>query len=155
MATIEKRKFYNTGDAKGFTKAIFFQTVLAMANGEDVDTNLVALVGAAAEYELEGIASRPSKAPGEKKDPLQSDYAKALRTAILPFVDGTPRTAKELVDAATAKGKMAPTGKAFSAPWVSRVLNAENGIVCVKKVIEKVDSKGLKSQQEVNAYKRG
>ena len=155
MATIEKRKFYNTGDAKGFTKAVFFQTVLAMANGEDVDDNLTALVGAAAEYELEGIAARPTKGSGEKKDPLQSDYAKDLRAAILPLVDGTPRSAKELVDAATAKGKIAKTGKAFSAPWVSRVLNAESGIVCVKKVVDKVDSKGLKSQQEVNAYKRG
>lgn len=155
MATVEKRKFYNSGDAKGFTKAIFFQTVLAMANGEDVSDQMVALVGAAAEYELEGIANRPTKASGEKKDPLQSDYAKALRAAIVPFVDATPRTAKELVDAATAKGKMAPTGKAFSAPWVSRVLNAEDGIVCVKKVVDKVDAKGLKSQSEVNAYKRG
>ena len=155
MATVEKRKFYNSGDAKGFTKAIFFQTVLAMANGEDVSDQMVALVGAAAEYELEGIANRPTKASGEKKDPLQSDYAKALRAAIVPLVDATPRTAKELVDAATAKGKMAPTGKAFSAPWVSRVLNAESGIVCVKKVVDKVDAKGLKSQSEVNAYKRG
>lgn len=155
MATVEKRKFYNSGDAKGFTKAIFFQTVLAMANGEDVSDQMVALVGAAAEYELEGIANRPTKASGEKKDPLQSDYANALRAAIVPLVDGTPRTAKELVDAATAKGKMAPTGKAFSAPWVSRVLNAESGIVCVKKVVDKVDAKGLKSQSEVNAYKRG
>ena len=150
-----KRKFYNSGDNKGFTKAIFYQTVLAMANGEDVSDELIACVGRACEYELEGIANRPSKAGGEKKDPLQSDYANALRAAIVPFVDATPRTAKELVDAATAKGKMAPTGKAFSGPWVSRVLNAEAGIVCVKKVVDKVDSKGLRSQAEVNAYKRG
>lgn len=154
-ANVEKRKFYNTGDAKGFTKQVFFQTVLAMVNGEDVSENLVNLVGAAAEYELDGIANRPSKASGEKKDPLQSDYANALRAAIVPFVDNTPRTAKELVDAATAKGRMAPTGKAFSAPWVSRVLNAEAGVVCVKKIVDKTDAKGLRSQAEVNAYKRG
>lgn len=155
MATTEKRKFYGTGDAKGFTKAIFYQTVLAMANGEDVADNMVSLVAAACEYELEGIANRPTKSTGEKKDPLQSDYANALRAAILPLVDGTARTAKELVDAATAKGKLAATGKPFSAPWVSRVLNAESGIVCVKKIVDKVDAKGLKSQAECNAYKRG
>lgn len=154
MAEI-KRKFYNAGEAKGFTKAVFFQTILAMANGEDVSDNLISLVAQAAEYELEGIANRPTKASGDKKDPLQSAYACALREAIMPFVDGTPRTAKELIDAATAKGKMAPTGKAFSGPWVSRVLNAEAGVVCVKKVVDKVDTKGLKSQTEVNAYKRG
>ena len=150
-----KRKFYNVGEAKGFTKAVFYQTVLAMVNGEEIPDEFVSLVGQAAEYELEGIANRPSKAVTEKKDPLQSDYAKQLRAAVVPFVDGTPRTAKELVDAATAAGKMAPTGKAFSAPWVSRVLNAEQGVICVRKVVEKVNSKGLKAQTEVNAYKLG
>lgn len=153
--TETKRKFYNSGDAKGFTKAIFYQTVLAMANGEDVSDGMVNLVAAAAEYELEGIANRPAKENnGEKKDPLASPYANDLREAILPLVDATPRTAKELIDAATAKGKMSANGKPFVAPWVSRVLNAENDIVCVKKVVEKVDAKGLKSQCEVNAYKR-
>lgn len=155
MATVtEKRKFYNAGDAKGFTKAIYFQTVLSILNGEPVDDALVDLAKQATEYEIEGIANRPVKEPGEKKDPLQSDYANALRTAILPYVDATPRTAKELVDAATSHGKLASTGKEFSAPWVSRVLNAEKGIVCVKKVVEKTDAKGLKSQAECNAYKR-
>lgn len=152
----EKRKFYNTGDAKGFTKAIFFQTVLAMANGEDVSDEMVSLVGAAAEYELEGISNRASsKATGEHKDPLESDYAKALSAAIVPFIDGTPRTAKELIEMATAKGKVSPKGTPFAAPWVSRVLNATAGVVAVKKVVEKVDAKGLKSQAEVTAYKKG
>ena len=151
-----KRKFYGAGDAKGFTKAIFFQTVLAMANGEDVEDNLVALVGAAAEYELDGIAQKAdAKGAGEKKDPLQSDYAVALSNAIVPFVDSTPRTAKELIDIATSKGKLSPKGTPFAAPWVSRVLNATAGINAVKKVVDKVDAKGLKSQAEVTAYTRG
>lgn len=152
----EKRSFYNTGDAKGFTKAIFYQTVLAMVNGEEVSEDLVSLVGQACEYELEGAALRAAaaKGSGEKKDPLQSAYCVALRQAILPFVDSTPRTAKELIDAATAKGKVAPTGKAFSGPWTSRVLNVEPGIVCVKKIVDTVDAKGLKVQKELNAYKR-
>lgn len=154
--TTEKRKFYNFGEAKGFTKAIFFQTVAAMAAGEDVDSDLIDLVGAAANYELEGIANRTSsKATGERKDPLQSDYANELRDAILPLIDGTPRTAGELVEMATAKGKVSSkNGKAFSAPWVSRVLNAEAGVEKVKKIVDKTDAKGLKSQSEVNAYKR-
>ena len=152
----EKRKFYNTGDAKGFTKAIFFQTVLEIANGNEVEDNLMNLVAQAAEYELEGIAARASsKATGEHKDPLQSEYAQKLREAIVPLVDGTPRSAQELVDMATAKGKVSPKGTPFSGPWVSRVLNNVDGIVCVKKVVEKTDAKGLKSQREVNAYKRG
>lgn len=153
----DKRSFYNTGAAKGFTKGIFYQTVLAMANGEEISEDLASLVAQACEYELEGAALRAaaSKGSGEKKDPLQSAYAVALRAAVLPFVDGTARTAKELIDICTSKGKMAPTGKAFSAPWVSRVLNAESGIVCVKKIVDTVDAKGLKVQKEVNAYKRG
>lgn len=150
-----KRKFYNTANAKGFTKAVFYQTVLAMANGETVSNELTSLVAGACEYELDGIANRPSKVSTEKKDPLQSDYAKALRAAIVPFISDKPQTAKQLADAATAKGKMAPSGKPFSGPWISRVLNAEPGVVCVKVVVEKTDAKGLKSQSEVNAYKRG
>lgn len=151
-----KRKFYNTGDAKGFTKAIYFATVKAMADGEDVDANLVALVGAASQYEIDGIdAKADSKATGEKKDPLESDYAKALSAAIVPLI-GTgkenAKTAKELIDIATSKGKMSPKGTAFAAPWVSRVLNATAGVIAVKKVVEKTDAKGLKSQAEVTAY---
>ena len=38
---MEKRKFYNTGDAKGFTKQKFFEAVVDMCNGEDVDVDLV------------------------------------------------------------------------------------------------------------------
>ena len=76
MADI-KRKFYNTGDAKGFTRSIFFQTVVAMVNGEEVSDQLAALTKQAAEYELEGIALAASNKSesAEKKDPLQSDYA--------------------------------------------------------------------------------
>lgn len=156
MADIVKRKFYNTGDAKGFTKQIFFNEVLKMARGEEVEAAMAELVAQAAEYELEGIASRTTTSgTGEKKDPLASDYAKALSAAIVPLVDGTPKTAKELIAAATAKGKLAPNGKDFAAPWVSRVLNATEGVVAVKKIVDTVDAKGLKAQREVTAYKRG
>lgn len=153
---MEKRKFYNTGDAKGFTKASFYQTVLSIVNGEDVSDELIALVGQAAEYELEGIANKAgSKSAGERKDPLESDYAKALSAAIVPLITATPQTAKELIEAATKKGLVSPKGTPFAAPWVSRVLNATAGVTAVKKVVEKVDAKGLKSQAEVTAYKRG
>lgn len=151
-----KRKFYNSGDAKGFTKAIFFATVKAMADGEDVEQKMIDLVAAAADYELEGIAAKSdAKATGEKKDPLESDYAKALAAAIIPYIDATPKTAKELVDLATKHGKLSPKGTSFSLPWCSRVCNATPGIVAVKKVVDKVDAKGLKSQAEVTAYKKG
>lgn len=153
--TTEKRKFYGTGDAKGFTKEIFYQTVKAMIDGEEVDAAKAELVAKACEYELEGIANRPKAAAGEKKDPLQSDYAKALRAAIVPLIDNTPKSATELSALATSKGKVAPSGKPFTGPWVVRVLNNEPGIVKVNKIVEKVDAKGLKRQEEVTAYKRG
>lgn len=154
MADI-KRKFYNTGDAKDFTKAVFYKTVLAMANGEEVEDDLVDLVAQACEYELEGIANRPKNTKtGEAKDPLQSDYAIALRKAILPFLTSNPATANDLVEKATSAGKIAPSGKPFSAPWVARVLKVEDGVACVKAIVEKTNAKGLKSQVEVNAFKR-
>ena len=153
----DKRKFYNTGDAKGFTKAVYYNEVLKLATGDEVADDMVALIIAATEYELEGIAARTSAAAaGEKKNPLNSDYANALRDAILPLIDGTPRTVPELVDAATAKGKVwSGSGKPFASTWVSRVLNNTDGVTAVKKIIETVDSKGLKAQREVTAYKKG
>lgn len=151
-----KRSFYNAGDAKGFTKKKFFEAVAAMAAGEEMEDKTVELIARGAEYELEGIALKPSKSTGEAKDAMQSDYAVALREAIVPLVDGQLKSAKELVDAATAKGKVSPTsGKAFAAPWVSRVLNVEPGIVSAMKIVEIIDAKGLKSQKEVKGYKRG
>ena len=72
---------------------------------------------AAAEYELEGIEMRASnKATGEKKDALQSDYANALRAAIVPLIGSEPKTAKELIDMAEAKGKNSPKGTAGPLP---------------------------------------
>lgn len=158
----EKRKFYNCEEqgTKGMSKRTFFEEVLKMATGEEVTDDMADFIARAAEYELEGINNRPSKAgaEGPAKDPLQSDYAVALREAIVPLVNGNPQTAKQLVDAATAKGKLAPSGKSFSAPWTSRVLNAMakegKGIAEVKMVVETVDAKGLKKQREVSGYKR-
>lgn len=153
---MEKRKFYNTGDAKGFTKQKFFETVLAMASGEDVEDSMTSLVAQAAEYELEGIANRAStKGTGEKKDPLQSEYAQALAKAIVPLVGTQPKTAKELIEMADAKGLKSPKGTSFAAPWVSRVLNATEGVSAVKIVVDTTDAKGLKVQREVTAYKKG
>lgn len=152
---MEKRKFYNTGDAKGFTKQKFFECVRDMAAGEDLSDEEMALVQAAAEYELEGIEMRASsKATGEKKDALQSDYACALRAAIVPLIDGEPKTAKELIELADAKGLKSPKGTSWAAPWVSRVLNAEPGVQAVKIVVDTVDGKGLKVQKEATAYQK-
>jgi len=154
MAT-EKRRFYNTGDAKGFTKAAFYAAVKAMADGEEVDDATVALVGAAAQYELDGIAAKAPASTGERKDPMQSDYAVALREAIVPLLSDKPQTAEDLVNAATAKGSLAPSGKEWAKPWVSRVLSAlaEEGTVTKTSVIvTKTDSKGLNAQKEAAAF---
>lgn len=151
----EKRSFYNTGDNKGFTKAKFFEAVRDIAAGEDVSAALMEQVGAAAEYELEGMSLRAaSKTPGEKKDALQSDYAKALSAAIVPLIGAEPKSAKQLIDEATSKGKVSPKGTAFAAPWVSRVLNNTAGVTSVKVIVDTTDAKGLKIQKEVTAYKK-
>lgn len=156
-----KRKFYNSGDTKGFTKGVFFEKVHALASGVEIEPEFVDLIIAACVYELEGIELRAEgKVPGARKDPMESDYAKALIAAITPLITAEPKSAKELIAQATKSGKLAPSGKEFSGPWVSRVLNiladdTTSGIVAIKKIVEKVDAKGLKAQSEVNAYKRG
>lgn len=150
---VEKRKFYNSGDAKGFTKAIYFETVRDIVAGEDVDQDLINLVADATAYELEGIALKATKeSTGERKDPLQSEYAHALRAAIKPFLDKTPRTAKQLIEMATAKNRLSPKGTPFAEPWVARVLNVEDGVTHEKKIVETVNKAGLKAQREVTAY---
>lgn len=154
-----KRKFYGSGDAKGFTRKDFFKAVESMANGEDVSLETMKLIADAATYELEGINLKSSKnAEGEKKDPLQSDYAVALTKAILPLLKNDEAfSAQELQTMATSKGMLAPSGKAFVVPWIARVLNAmENkGIVKTSKIVEKTNNKGLKAQDQVDAYKLG
>lgn len=152
-----KRKFYNSGDAKGFTKKDFFETVAAIVEDYDgeVEANMVDLVAQAAAYELEGIANRPSKASGEKKNPLESDYAQELASKIIPRIgkEAQAKTAKQLVEECTKAGEVASkTGKPFAGPWVSRVLNATPGISSKKIIIDDVDSKGLKVQKEATAY---
>ena len=158
----EKRRFYNTGDAKGFTKAKFFEAVKELAETGDiteVEDASIGLIIEACEYELETLAMRSKAGTGEKKDAMQSDYAQALAKAIIPLVSSTPMTTTEILEVADSKGIVSPKGTPFAAPWVSRVLSSEiganAGIVKVQKVVEKTDSKGLKSQKEVSAYKRG
>lgn len=156
----EKRKFYNSANTKGFTKGVFYEKVHALASGVEIEPEFVDLIIAACAYELEGIELRAEKVPGARKDPMESDYAKALIAAMLPLITAEPKSAKELIAQATKSGKLAPSGKEFSGPWVSRVLNylaenSENGVIAIKKIVDKIDAKGLKAQSEVNAYKRG
>lgn len=157
----DKRRFYNTGDAKGFGKADYFAAVARLVDGETLDGATLALVADATAYELEGIANRTNSAAvsGERKDPLQSEYALGLAAAIVPLISKTPQTAKQLIDAAEAAGSVSPKGGKWAAPWVSRVLNAivnagDQGITLDKIVVDTVDTKGLKSQKEVVAYFR-
>jgi len=148
-----KRKFYNTGDAKGFTKKKFFETVVAILNEEDVDQKDIDLTLAAAEYELEGIALRPSTAgTGEKKNPLDSEYAVAMRAAILPLLTQTPQNANEIINAATAKGLLSPKGTPFATSWVGRILKplAEAGEGVVRYEAETfTTTEGAKAQLPV------
>lgn len=155
--TEPKRHFYNTGDARGFTRKTYFETILNILEGGDIDAATRQLVLDATNYELESISlkSAATAVPDDKKkDRLHSDYANALRAGILPLVDATPRTGKELIQAATTKGIVSPTGKAFVEAWVVSVLKNEPGIVTVQKVIEKTQKNGLKAQAEVTAFKR-
>ncbi len=155
MADI-KRKFYNTGEAKGFTKRIFFEAVLALSNGEDIDAETLELVTAAAEYEIDGIDNRPKKAATDKKDALQSPYAQEIVNVMLPMLgtEATPKTANDLIAAAAAAGKKAPSGKDFSVPWVARVLQNHPNVGSKVIVVDTTDAKGLHKQKEVTGYFR-
>lgn len=162
----EKRRFYNAGEAKGFTKAVFFEAVKALIEGEDLpDAATEQLILDACDYELESISLRSKSGSGEKKDALESEYATKLAQAIIPLVDATPRSVEEILAIAAERGifsdKVDDTGnpKPYAAPWVARVLSGKPGIDAgvekVSKIVEKKNAKGLVSQKEVTAYKRG
>ena len=165
MAT-EKRRFYNTKEAKGFTREVFFESVKAILDGEDLPEGVTAdLLYAACDYELESIEMRRGKNSGEKRDALQSNYAVSLAKAIIPLLSSTPLTANELQALSIEKGIFSDkvdeeTGKPkpFAIPWIARVLSNEPGVNAgvekVLKVVEKKNDKGLVSQEEVPAYIR-
>lgn len=155
---MEKRKFYD----KDFTRKMLFEAVIEMANAmaaEGVDTEIdLDKVIAGMNYELESLELQKvknKKDPSEKKDPLSSKYAQDIVTAIVPLLDGTPKTADELVEMATAQGKVSEKGTPFAKLWVSRVLNNTPGVTKVQVKMEKVDAKGLKAEVERSAYVRG
>lgn len=160
MAT-PKRRFYNFGEAKGFTKAVYYSTIASILSGEEVDDNLRDLCIAATEYELEGVEIKSSQKsqstpPGERRDPLHSDYANEIRAAILPLITDNPQSAKSLIEQATAAGKVSSkSGKPFGYAWVCRVLNAEAGVAATKVITETVDRAGLMKQVPLTAYSKG
>lgn len=159
----EKRSFYGKGEAKGFKRLDLFNLMLAALKGEEIEEKQLELMVKALEYEIEGAeiqaeARKEKQAGKEKKNPLESDYAKALIRDIVPFVGTEPKSCQELADAAKAAGKVAPSGKPYMVAWIAQILRATPGIVEVTKVIEKVKNKdgvALKSQSTVKAFKRG
>lgn len=157
----EKRRFYNTGHAKGFSREKLFQTMEAILEGEEVEESLVDLTLEGVKYELERIGVRRDKAKekgaGEKRDPLQSDYAVALREAFIPLLKGSTDpeglSATELCDMAAAEKTVSPTGNAFTVPWVSRVLRAVDGVKEGKKIVTTITKDGLKQEKAVTTFK--
>lgn len=151
----EKRRFYNTGEAKGFKKRDFFETVLAVLTGEEVSDEMIALVIKGAEYELEGMDVRAAKSSAEAKDPLQSEYAIAVREAMVPLVTAEPQTADAMIQAATDAGNLSPKGKPFANTWVHRVLQAEPGIQKVQMKVMRTSKEGLQGEVLATGYKLG
>ena len=159
MAT-DARRFYNTGEYKGFTKATFFELVQAMLEGEELDDNEIAFVADAVDYELEGIAINKAKSAAKstagKKDWRESDYAKQIEAKLMPFL--SKDVALSLTELVAIGNEQAPTdnGKAWSLPWGGRYLNdkAESGVLVKEdKIVDAVDKKGLKYQKAVAAYR--
>lgn len=166
----ENRRFYGAGDAKGFTKAKFFQTVQSFFEGEDIDNSLEDLVIQACVFELESLSRRRNTTDPDapKKDPLQSDYANAIRAAVLPLIDGTPRTCHQFADMIAEKGILPPVaasgknkgvqGDKFHYGWIARVLKKEPGVVA-EEIIVTVQAispagKPTTSQKAVTGYRR-
>lgn len=155
-----KRSFYN----KEFTKEMFYQSVTALLNGDDIEDAAFEKCKEACAYELETItlrrqyAASKSREKGVGKNAIESDYAVGLKNAIMPYLTSNPLPLKELAAMAEADGKKGPSGKPYTTMWIGRVLNDEAArenpkVVCEQVIVETVDSKGLKKQSTVKAYR--
>lgn len=160
MADKEMRRFYNTGEYKGFTKATFYELVQAILEGEELDDNEIAFVADAVDFELEGLAIRKAQSAAKssvgKKDWRESDYAKQIEAKIMPFL--SKDVALSLTELVELGNEQAPTdnGKSWSLPWLGRYFNdkADAGVVVKEdKIVDAVDKKGLKHQKAVAAYR--
>lgn len=126
------RKFYGTGDAKGFSRKTFYETIVAYLSGEEVAEGLLELVFAAAKYELDGIALAKDK-KGENSDVkplLEKDVAIEVMNSLVPLLGDEPLTSIELCEMANAKGLTKLNGQPFkNNPWINQVLKklAEDG----------------------------
>ena len=164
---MSKRTFYNTGDRKGFTRAKFFDTLKGFLGEIDpqefgFDEDLFDNCMAALDYEIEGLQLKAdaakAKSGGEKKDPLESPYAKAVQQAILSVLSSNPQTAGEMEKALADKGVVSPTGKGYKAVWIAKIANLMPGIEKTTKVVKIVkkaaDGTALTSEKQATAYKK-
>jgi len=154
----EKRQFYNVGEAKGYTRRSFYEDVQAMLEGEELTDEAKELMAKAIEYELEGLDLKLANRKKTVKDPMDSEYAKAIINDIIPLLDSEiAYTTAELCQMATDEGLFSPTGKPYAQPWVSRVLrhpSMVNQVKIVSKIVEKTGKNGLKAEHEITGYLR-
>lgn len=150
------------------TREMYLRSMLAILNDEDPEVSYDILRGAV-EYELEGLEARREAAAlkrnsgtGEKKDVMESAYARGLKSAVLPYLSGDPTSAKELETSMAQNGVIWPeTGKAFPCQWIARVCNnmVDRGeLVAVDKIVtteslDKKSGKTVTTQKVAKAYK--
>jgi len=150
----EKAKRFYT---KEWSKSDFFSAVAAMASGEEVEDEIAAKIVESAEVELGRIQAAAEKkgstSNGEKKDRLDSDYCKAAEAALVPLLTKEFQTTQELIDQATAKGILAPTGKPFHVSLPSQKLASLPNIVVGSKIVEAYTKDGRRNDRSVKAFK--
>ena len=152
-------RFYSVGENKGYSRRDMFNEILSIAQGDGTykgeEIDLERLV-AAANYELM-LMDNKRKNTGEAKDPLESDYAKAIMKDVIPFVERKAKTVSQLVNEVTAAGVKSPKGGAYATAWVARVLshlvNTSDRIVKEVVIVDKVDKDGLKGQVKATGYR--
>lgn len=155
------RQFYGVGEAKGFAKKDLYQAVIDYVNGDLEDEQKIALMVAACEYELDGIAKAKEKNSSKPKTPtLEKQIALDIIKALVPMLGDEPQTTEELIKLATDKGLKTSKGTNFSNPWVNTVFKAlmeEGRITKVSKVVSVTktkDGQSLTSQEPKIAYTR-
>ena len=148
-----KRRFFNVDGNPGKQK--YYETIIALAQGEDVSDAMCEFVLNGTEFIVEGETLRAKTKTGDAKNAMDSDYAKALYEVLKPLVPttGSGVSATELFEALQKKGAKSPKDTDWAQVWIARVLNGyPDEFTKVVKIVDKVDNEGLKKQVKTPAY---
>lgn len=133
---------------KNYTYTMFAQDVIAMLNGEKVDTEKDTMLAKAEDLLQAQLNKAAYNAAHPRKSTAKgpSEKTAAVIAAIKPVLGAEPMTAADI---------NAALGTTYTALMVANAVKYIDGVTACKVVRTTTNSKGLKADKEYTAYKLG